>query len=220
MPSVLNRDACERLAQLRICSVLEPWLADALPRVPHLGRRVLVPACDVEAFFTDLPQHGGAILKTAVRITAVRLARLKINGKYEPKALPDYAPKIYSCSTFIAKVFAFVGIHLPRYAIDQSYFGRQIRRPGQPGLAFYRNTFPIADADRVIGHVGLTTRDGTIIHGSRAQGHIVEEALPDDAVLFTDPFPKSPQRLLIIPPKIQGVETALDVARWLARPLS
>lgn len=215
----MTRAEREILESRRICDVCEPWLEDALKNIPHSGRRVLVPDVSADRFST-ITKHGGGMLPTAYRITIARLARLKVGTRYEPKAIPERAPKVYSCSTFVAWLFAFVGLSMPRYAIDQSYVGRRVRQPGQLGLAFYRNAFPIEDEDRAIGHVGLTTREGTIIHGSREHVTIVEEPIPDGAVLFTDPFPDGVQRLIIIPNKIQGVETALDLARWLARPLT
>lgn len=215
----MTRAERETLESRRICDVCEPWLEEALKNTPHSGRRVLVPDVSADRFST-ITKHGGAMLPTAYRITIVRLARLKVGAHYESKAMPNRAPKVYSCSTFIAHLCAFVGLSMPRYAIDQSYVGKRVRHLAQPGLAFYRNAFPLEDEDRAIGHVGLTTREGTIIHGSRARGEIVEEPIPDGAVLFTDPFPQGVQRLLVIPDKIQGVATALDVARWLARPLT
>ncbi len=217
MRPISRRDR-KLLGSRRICTVNEPWIGELLPTIPHKGRRVLAPM-RLLPLFDGLPNVGGEIIKTDIARTVEHLARAKLGTNYRATAMPSYAPKGYSCSTFVHWMFAFVGMYMPRYAIDQSYIGERLDAPGRPGLAFYRNRFPIRDRGRAVGHVGITTTRGTIIHGSHVAGQIVEEAIPSGAELFTDPFPKEPQLLLIIPNKIEGIETALDLARWLERPL-
>lgn len=214
---VARRDR-KLLTSRRICTVNEPWIGQILPNIPHHGRRVLVPKRLVH-LFEGLIALGGEILEINLQTTMERLARAKVGKCYRATAMPDLAPKGYSCSTFIYWMFAFIGLHLPRYAIDQSYVGDRLEEPGRPGLAFYRNRFPIRDRSRSVGHVGFTTRRGTIIHGSSQKEQIVEESIPPNAELYTNPFPKEPQVLLVIPNKIEGIETALDLVRWLERPL-
>jgi hypothetical protein len=200
--------------------VNEPWIDDVLQSIPHQGRRVLVPARLVR-HFQGIEQQGGMILPFAhkrLRKAILTLARAKLGSIYRSAATPDSAPTGYSCSTLTYWVYAFVGLHLPRYAIDQSYVGHLVVKPVSAGLAFYKNRFPIKDRGRAIGHVGITTRKCTIIHGSSSQERITEVPLPEGATLFTDPLPRNPQALLFIPQKIQGVRTALDLLRWLERP--
>lgn len=206
------------LSHLRVCSVHETKHPEFPESIPRNGWRVFVPLRLMELFRT-LTTHGGAVLELKPGHIIEQIARSKIGAIYQATSLPEHAPRHYSCSTFTFWVFACIGIHLPRYAIDQSYIGQCVAQPSRPGLAFYQNRFPLQDSDRAIGHVGITTRDGTIIHGSSQVGRILEEPLPEHAVLFTDPFPLEPHMLLILPKKIKGIETALDLARWLARPL-
>jgi hypothetical protein len=200
--------------------VNEPWISDVLKSIQHRGRRVLVPARLVE-HFQGIKEQEGEVLPFShanLRTTIITLVRAKLGAYYMATAQPNSAPKCYSCSTFTYWVFAFVGLHLPRYAIDQSYVGHCVDKPVSAGFAFFRNRFPIQDPDREIGHVGITTRNRRLIHGSASKEKIIEVPLPGGAALFTDPLPKSPQTLLIIPQKIQGVRTALDLLRWLERP--
>lgn len=200
-------------------TVNEPTLGKALWQIPHKGRRVLVPARLDHLFSTIGEYNGGAVLKIATRKIVQDLARTKVGRCYKATALPELAPSVYSCSTLTYWVYAFVGLNLPRYAIDQSHIGHKARKSIAGGLAFYRNRFPIEDRDRAIGHVGITTSRQTIIHGSFTAGVVVEEAIPDGAVLFGNPIPREPQVVIIVPNKIQGITTALDLMRYLERPL-
>lgn len=213
----LSKRNRELLMARRICDVNEPWIDGLLPTIPHKGRRVLVPA-RLLAHFSEITAQGGTILNPQLRRVVLALARAKIGTRYRPKAIPSFAPKGYSCSTLTYWVYVFIGLDLPRYAIDQSRIGIRITSPVPAGLAFYENSFPTRDHDRAIGHVAITINASTVIHGSVRLQQIVEEPIPDEVVLFTDPIPNEPQRLLIIPPKIEGVFTALDLARWLERP--
>lgn len=207
------------LASRQIMTVNEPWLGKTLPQIPHKGRRVLVPTRLASLFATITQYDKDAVLSIDVHKIVERLARTKVDRYYRATAPTDLAPKGYSCSTLTYWVYAFAGLSLPRYAIDQSYVGHVVTKATAGGLAFYRNRFPIEDRDRAIGHVGIITNKQTIIHGSSAARKVVEETIPYGAVLFTDPFPKDPQILIIVPNKIQGITTALDLARWLERPL-
>ncbi len=196
----------------------EPWIDKILRFIPHKGRRVLVPARLVE-HFEGVIRQGGSTLKVPLRSVVQQLARAKVGVMYRPQTVPSTAPKSYSCSTLTYWVYAFVGISLPRYAIDQADVGKPVKKPVAGGLAFYENRFPIRDNGRAIGHVGITTKQGTLVHGSTKENRIVEVPLLEGAVLYTDPILNEPQRLIIVPPKIEGVFTALDLSRWLERPL-
>lgn len=214
----LSKKDQQLLGSLRVCPVHETKHPDFPEHIPRSGQRVFVPLRLMECFHT-LKEQGGNVVELNPGHTIEQIARTKIGAIYQATSLPEHAPRYYSCSTFTFWVFSCIGMRLPRYAIDQSYIGQLLTRPSRPGLAFYQNRFPIRDSDRAIGHVGITTREGTIIHGSVQAGRILEEPIPEHAVLFTDPFPLEPHMLLIIPKKIKGIETALDLARWLARPL-
>lgn len=211
----------EILSRLTVCHHTPLYLSDPLLALPPHGRCVLVPAsCDT--VFTTLNEQGGVIfpLSCADLIKSVEnVARSAIGSPYLTTAMPNTAPTIFSCSTFVAWVFAAIGIHLPRYAIDQSYEGLRCLTPPRFGLAFFQNKYPLHDFDRAIGHVGIKTMQNTLIHGSITEKMIVEEPLTYDVVLYTNPFPSQPSLLLVLPDHIQGVQTALDLARWLQRPL-
>lgn len=213
----LSKRNRELLCTRRICDVNEPWIDGILPAIPHYGQRVLVPARLITCF-AGITSQGGSILNPQLRRVVLTLARTKVGRMYRATALPSLAPKGYSCSTLTYWVYAFIGLDLSRYAIDQSHIGKRVLVPVPAGFAFYENSFPIRDPDRAIGHVAITISANMVIHGSSRLGKVIEESLPNGAILYTDPIPNEPQRLIIIPPKIEGVFTALDLARWLERP--
>ncbi len=206
------------LAALRICEVDDPILR-VCRHIPHKGRRVLIPL-GLAHLFEALPSVGGTMKPNLVRETIEIVARAKIGTTYRRSAGPGDAPYEYSCSTFTRAIFAFMGIHLSRYAIDQSYQGHILEEPCRACLAFWENQFPIRDSDRSIGHVGLVTEHTTVIHGLWTRKVIVEEPLwpARTTPLFVDIVPEESSLLIQVPTKIQGIETALDLARFLQRP--
>ncbi len=204
------------LASLRICDVHEPRLSVDCP-IPRTGRRVLVPfaLCHL---FAEITAPAETMTTYNLRETVELLARGKLGTVYRREALPIDAPNAYSCSTFVKALFAFIGIDLPRYAIDQSYVGNYLYNSRQSCLVFSAHQFPIKDQDRSVSHVGLVTQHRTIIHGSSTQRCVVEEPFNDEPCFFVDIIPDELSLLLYVPDHIQGVETALDLARWLQRP--
>ena len=208
----LQTDDREILSRLRIC----------IPREKkHRQPRVLVPN-RLLPLFAPILDFDGQIYDDIHLITRVIwIARQKVCTPYFNQATPEDGPEQYSCSTFIQAVFAQVGIDLPRYAIDQSYVGREYPQDHDPGigdLVFFRNRFPIQDPDREIGHVGLVSDAGWIIHGSQKTKMISGEAIPNGIVKATYPFPNWDSTLVILPSKLKGMKTALDLARFLQRP--
>lgn len=199
------------LSGLRVC------------RANGIPARVLVPV-GLEPWLRPIRERGG----TAEEIDGlpdrvISFARRFLETGYRAHATLRDAPNEFSCSSYTAYAFAFVGIHLPRYAVDQSYVGRPVSRehPLRKGtLAFWRSEFPVRDTDRSIGHVAIATGDGTLLHASTREGRNDVHVFPPKngvATLATDPFPQGPQLLAHIPSNRRDLETALDVVRWLQR---
>ncbi len=88
--------------------------------------------------------------------------------EYKRSISLEAAPKIFSCATFVRYLYAQLGIELPVYAVDQSKMGIEVSinllRAGD--LVFAKGRLPQYDFDpnTGIGHVGLLTDKGTVLH--------------------------------------------------------
>lgn len=197
------------LSGLRVC------------RANGIAPRVLVPA-EAESWFSLVESRGGSIEEDGARPDAVvSFGRRFLGAPYDAHATVADAPNTFSCSSLARYAFAYVGISMARYAVDQSYQGRSIdaTHPIPMGmLAFWKSEFPIRDPSRTVGHVAISLGDGQLLHagGERRDVHVF---LPQraTALLAVDPFPEGPSLLIHLPSNRRDLETALDVARWLQR---
>jgi len=197
-----------RLESLRIC------------RANGITPRVLVPAA-VLPWIENVDARGGAIDDADdIRERLVAFARRQLGVDYHTHATIQSAPNAFSCSTLVKYVFASAGIWMPRYSVDQSYRGALVDSVGwkKGALAFWMGEFPIRDSDRAVGHVGIVSGDRRIIHasGSSKDVHEFTPSRPEIA-RFVDPVPTEPHVLVLPPNEERGLETALDIVRWLQR---
>ncbi len=98
---------------------------------------------------------------------------------YKRGAHPQQAPAIVDCSVLVKWWYARHGIRLRRYAIDQRDQGQFVPEGETPRLgdlvfsagryARFRNN----PADGV-GHVGICTGEGTVIHAASSRSHVIE----------------------------------------------
>ena len=180
---------------------------------------VLVPNRFLKWFRTILRYDGNIIsMKAAQHV--VGHARQLIGSAYNRQSGPEQAPDFFSCSSLMQTVFAEAGIALPRYAIDQSYAGKPIDPANAPigSLLFEGNSFPIEDPDRIIGHVAIVIGKEKMIHGCWKAKKIVEATIPERMTHACNPIPQEPCSLILIPTHLRGIQTALDLARFLQRP--
>jgi phenylalanyl-tRNA synthetase beta subunit len=97
------------------------------------------------------------------------------------------APHSFDCSSFTAYLFAQGGIAIPRMAVDQLVFGKEVYESDlQPGDLIFSNTgegkiyFESVEflsgtkIEEGVDHVGLYLGDGKIIHASRYNNDGVE----------------------------------------------
>lgn len=180
--------------------------------------RVLVSK-SAQPFLDDLAHKGGALREMCMREAVVELACAQVGRPYQNRAQPQEAPSRFSCSTLTKWVFGRIGIWLPRYAVDQSYVGRDVapREADRGDLLFFPNRFPIDDIDRSIGHVALLATKDEIIHGSSREQQIVRETIDTEPVRACRVVPDLPAFLATLPAHVRDLETALDVVRWLQR---
>ncbi len=198
-----------RLGSLRIC------------RANGISPRVLVPESALP-WFENIDARDGAIDRDVddLRDQVVSFARRQIGIEYHARATIQSAPHAFSCSTLVKYAFAWIGIHMPRYAVDQTYHGAIVETVDwNPGtLAFWKGEFPIRDEDRAVGHVGIVCGERRIIHAGSGDGSVHEfTPLRPESASFVDPFPTEPHALVLPPTEVRGLETALDIVRWLQR---
>ena len=125
-------------------------------------------------------QHVDAILTRygfkPISIDLVNFARdYSERARYRRGVSIQKAPTIVDCSSFMKWLYAQRGIWLPRYAIQQrAYIADSIEREQlQSGdLVFASRRFGMYDTDASdrVGHVGMATDEGSIIHASQERG--------------------------------------------------
>ena len=159
----------------------------------------------------------------SVRVDPVELARACVGkAAYRRGARQAEAPTVFDCSGLTKWVYGCCGIWLPRRSIQQRSVGHEISvahiRAGD--LVFttgFMNYFDIDPADGV-GHVGIATAEGTIVHAANRSTGIVETPLDR---FVADAF-RGARRIVLEPefvltletPRGREVETADDI-RWI-----
>ncbi|NQV89503.1 MAG: C40 family peptidase [Parcubacteria group bacterium] len=206
----------ELLAGIRLCQPCTHRHQD-LSVATRLRARVLLPD-RFHGPFAPINHRKGLTRSINPIDEALCVAESQLGKPYKRKAGPNLAPLTFSCSSFIQWVFAQVGVAMPRFAIDQSYIGRRIPPEGflAGTLLFYKNSWPITDADRSIGHVAIAVSDREMIHGSSQSTCIVRENI-HEPLLVTNVLASRGNLLVEVPDSVTGLETALDVYRWLQR---
>lgn len=164
--------------------------------------------------------HGATLTPIDPRTRVLEIAREHRDKPFACMARPRDAPSEFSCSTFTTFVFGCVGIHLDRYASNQSYQGSPVAvEEALPGhLLFYGGDYAPIDSDRAISHVAIKSCSNRIIHGSSTRGKIVEHRYQDRKVeMAKDPYPVGPQLLLVLPRMIEDINTAHELVRYWQR---
>ena len=204
----LPDDLRVKLGTLRVC------------RANGIAPRVLVPERAL-SWVKDADARGGSLeVADDLPERVIAFARRTIGVRYRIHAEIQDAPGSFSCSSLVKFAFASVGIWMPRYAIDQSYLGVRGNEHAwiEGNLVFWKSEWPIRDQTRAIGHVGIATGTRRLNHAGQKDG-VVSEIITcrPDLASFSNPFPAGPQVLLFPPPDRRGLETALDVVRFLQR---
>ncbi len=157
------------------------------------------------------------------RVDLVALARDRVGAsRYRRGAAMTEAPDLFDCSGFIKWLFAQRGIWLPRRSIQQFRIGRPVAfdalLPGD--LVFSAGSRGYFDEDpaSAIGHVGLLTGEGTVIHAADRRRGVAERSfrIPPSSSFrgARRVIPAgSNVRTLVIPPD-REVETSDDI-RWI-----
>lgn len=159
-----------------------------------------------------------------LNINLVRLARSRVGvAQYRRGARLCDAPREFDCSSFVKWLYAKRGIWIPRRTVQQIAFGRDIQLGDMTSGDLVYVTGAInwydTDPEQGVGHVGIATGEGTIIHAAYARVGIVETK--QDAFLrrvtlrgIRRHVEHSEDVLTLITPKHFEVESSDDL-RWI-----
>lgn len=132
------------------------------------------------------------------------------------------APALVDCSTFVAWLYGRRGIWLPRRTIQQRAFGEVVSLPDliRDDLVFTtgRNNYYETDPADAVGHVGIATGEGTVIHAANSRIGVKEVDLGEfqNAMTFRGArryILESEQTTTFVSPD-EPIETSDDF-RWL-----
>lgn len=145
--------------------------------------------CAVDFAALELPMDDRAALERLRRmgfrslsIDVVRESRTLISrARYRRGARPAEAPRIVDCSSLVKWVYGQCGIWLPRRTIQQRECGHPIMPTEIRGGDLVFTTGWINrywdDPSDGVGHVGIATDGGTIVHAMGRRFGVVETAL-------------------------------------------
>ncbi|MDP2932544.1 MAG: NlpC/P60 family protein [bacterium] len=165
--------------------------------------------------------HEGFVL---IKVDIIALARQRIGtSQYRRGARFSEAPTVVDCSSFIKWLYAQRGVWLPRRSIQQREFGEVVNLDEliAGDVVFISGWFDFYHDDPTdgVGHVGIATGDGTVIHAANKKANVVESPL--DRFIGKTKFrgarrytPKGVEVLTFETPAGREVETADDV-RWI-----
>lgn len=169
-----------------------------------------------------------AILKRngfgAVAVDVLSLARQCIcTSQYRRGARLYEAPGVVDCSSLIKWLYAKRGIWLPRRSIQQREFGEPVNLNEviAGDVVFVSGKIDYYDENPAdgVGHVGVATGEGTIIHAANSRVNVIESSITSFA--GENKFrgarryiPKDAEVITFETPPKRDVETADDI-RWI-----
>ena len=173
-----------------------------------------------EETLTMLNHKGFAV----VEVDIIALARQCIGtSKYRRGARLSEAPAVVDCSSFVKWLYAERGIWLPRRSIQQRELGEAVNLDELVAgdvvfvsgwIDYYHD-----DPTNGVGHVGIATGDGTVVHAADRKANVVETLL--DKFVGKTKFrgakryiPQGVEVLTFETPVDREVEVADDV-RWI-----
>lgn len=159
-----------------------------------------------------------------VEVDIIALARQCIGkSQYRRGARFSEAPAIVDCSSFIKWLYAMRGIWLPRRSIQQRELGETVNLDKliagdvvfvSGWIDYYHD-----DPANGVGHVGIATGVGTVIHAANNKANIIESPLDKfaDKTDFRGArryVPKDIEVLTLKTPIGREVETSDDI-KWI-----
>ena len=165
--------------------------------------------------------HKGFVL---VEVDIIALARQCIGtSQYRRGARPSEAPTVVDCSSFIKWLYAQRGIWLPRRSIQQRELGEVVNLDelvaGDAVFISGRIDYYHDDPANGVGHVGIATGYGTVVHAADRKVNVVESPL--DKFVGETKFrgarryiPQNVEVLTFETPLNREVEVADDI-KWI-----
>ena len=145
--------------------------------------------CAVNMRTLDLPVSDNESVKLLIRngfkvleVDLIVLARKCIKTSiYKRAAKPSEAPAIVDCSSFIKWLYGQRGIWLPRRSIQQRELGVSVAideiSKGDIIFSSGRIDYYWDDPLDGVGHVGIATGHGTVIHAANREVNVIESSL-------------------------------------------
>lgn len=173
-----------------------------------------------EETLTILTQKGFGV----VEVNIIALARQCIGtSQYRRGARPSEAPKVVDCSSFIKWLYAQRGIWLPRRSIQQRELGETVNLDelvaGDVVFVSGKIDYYHDDPSNGVGHVGIATGNGTVIHAANREINVVESPL--EKFVGENKFrgarryiPRNVEVLTLTTPADREVEITDDI-RWI-----
>jgi len=157
-------------------------------------------------------------------VDMVAIARERcILSTYRRGARLSEAPEVVDCSGFVKWLYAQKGVWIPRRSIQQREFGEKavLAEVAAGDLVFSsgRIDYYFDDPEDGVGHVGIATGEGTVIHAASREVGVVESPL--EIFVRNGIFrgvrrviPLGREVITIITPPERDVETSDDI-RWI-----
>jgi cell wall-associated NlpC family hydrolase len=182
-------------------------------------RQLRLPVSDALAL-QILESAGFSLLEVDV----VQVAWELLGNSYRRGARLSEAPDVFDCSSFIKYVYGMRGIWLPRRSIQQRRCGINVGIEEVLGgdLIFCSGHIDYfdSDPDDGVGHVGIATDAGTVIHAANRHLGVVE--VPRQAFLGQPEHFRGAKRIVPRTARIvtlqapQGRELEIsDDIRWI-----
>lgn len=119
-----------------------------------------------------------------IEVDIIALARSRIGvSRYRRGARPSEAPEVVDCSSLMKWLYGQKGLWLPRRTIQQMALGTPVGIgsiiAGDLVFVSGRINYFHDDPSTGVGHVGLATGNGTVVHAANSEEGIIESSLGD-----------------------------------------
>lgn len=119
-----------------------------------------------------------------IDVDVVLLARSFMGiAEYRRSARLQEAPGIFDCSSFVKWLYGQKGIWLPRRSVQQREFGSLVNfcdiKAGDVVFVSGLIDYYVSDPFDGVGHVGIATESGTVIHAASRKAGIIESPYSD-----------------------------------------
>ncbi len=146
--------------------------------------RAVENRCAIDLSSLPLPQERALTLLDILGFKVLKVSVVEaaqgLTGKstYSRGAHFGEAPTVLDCSGLIKWGYGQKGIWVPRLSIQQFGYGEEVRLPDlKPGDVLFTTghvNFYDTDPSIRVGHVGLATGEGTVIHAAGRRAGVVE----------------------------------------------